>query len=80
MSDKLSVGERIRCWRNAYGFSLREFSKETGIQFTALWRIENGVQPTRDYEIEAVAKTLGIDMAAFYGPIPEAVATGDTAA
>lgn len=79
MGDMVSVGERIRLWRNAYGFSLREFAKTSGIQFTALWRIESGKQPVRDHEMEAVASALGLDMPTFFGPIPESI-EGTTAA
>ena len=36
------LGKLISAYRKQQGMSLRQFSRQTGIDYTTLWRLENG--------------------------------------
>jgi transcriptional regulator with XRE-family HTH domain len=55
-----SVGEMIREVRQARGISLRQLSRQVGIHFSHLSKIENGKDPIGRDSLAGIAEELGV--------------------
>ncbi|HET9264868.1 MAG TPA: helix-turn-helix transcriptional regulator, partial [Vicinamibacterales bacterium] len=51
----------IRAFRLAAGFSLRALGEASGVRYTRLWQIEQGLRAS-DRELQLIAVALGIPL------------------
>ncbi|MGV9194064.1 helix-turn-helix domain-containing protein [Microbacterium sp. MC2] len=79
----VALGERIRDWREARGYSREEFSKRMrerigkGWSHVAVWQVEKGEKPCRTADLFAAADVLGVTVADLLA-MPEEVDLGGT--
>lgn len=64
-----SSHERVRLWREAYGWSQAQLAEETGMPQSKISRIETGDTAARADEIEQIATAFGLTMVQFYGAV-----------
>lgn len=69
--SRLVVGERISYWRRISGVSQVDLAARTGIDNSAISRMEHGKQEPSASQLERIASALGLTMAQFYGDIAE---------
>lgn len=63
----LTTPERVKHWRDLKGLTLRQLAELTGIDKSALSRIENGEQRLLEEHLRALVDAFGVTIADFYG-------------
>ncbi len=60
--DKIYIGRSIRSQRESKGLSLRELSREIGVPYTSLGKIENGEQRVDGETLIKLAELFGVSL------------------
>lgn len=78
-TSRVSVGDRIRRFREERGLNLSQLAEHAGVSKGYLWALENdpGARRPSAETLYAVAQTLGVTMADLMGRAVLAVPTGD---
>ena len=63
----MTIGERIRHWRDRRGYGQAELARVVGITPNTLWRIENEDREPRGPTLRKIAETLQVDVATLRG-------------
>ena len=70
--DRQRMGERLRALRKSSGLTLKALSAQSGVALSTLSKMELG-QISASYEkMNAVARTLGVDLSMLFAPAQEA--------
>lgn len=62
---------RVRAWRTAAGLSGSQLAEAVGVGRAAVAHWEGGRHAPRQEHLEAVARTCGVSLEKFYGPLPK---------
>ncbi len=62
----MEIGERIKALRTAKGVTLYQLSRRTGMQYSALKRIEEGQTDPRADTLLKIAKGIGVEPSRFF--------------
>lgn len=65
----ISIGTRVKTWREHRGISGPELAAEVGISRQAIHQIEQRGS-AKIATIELIAKAFGVSMQRFFGPLP----------
>jgi transcriptional regulator with XRE-family HTH domain len=66
--DHPNVGERIRAFREAKGYSLRNLAEESGLSLNAISRIERGQSSPTVSSLQRLATALSVTVREFFKP------------
>lgn len=67
----MTIGQRIRAWRESRGLSERQLAEAIGVTPPAVYQWErHGKSPTIA-NLQEIADAIGVSMERFYGPIPK---------
>lgn len=66
----MEIGERIKALRTAKGLTLYQLARRTGLQYTALKKIEEGQTDPRADTLFKIAKGIGVDASRFFADDP----------
>lgn len=67
----MTVGERIRTWRLAAGYTERELAKAAGLTMTAVYQWERHGKTPSLGNLQKLADVLGLTLAQFFGTTPK---------
>ena len=73
---QLALGPRIKALRKDRGLSLAGLARSTGVSEATLSRVENGQSLVSAHHLYQLAKTLGVDITAFFGDGSKPIARG----
>lgn len=62
----MEIGERIKTLRAAKGLTLYQLARRTGLQYTALKKIEEGKTDPRADTLFKIARGIGVELARFF--------------
>ena len=63
MAKEVEIGKNIKKYRNKQCLSQEDFAKKSGVKYTTLTKIENGVIKKPSVLVMAqIAKTLGVSI------------------
>ena len=62
----MEIGERIKALRTAKGLTLYQLARRTGLQYTALKKIEEGQTAPRADTLVKIAKGIGVEPSRFF--------------
>jgi transcriptional regulator with XRE-family HTH domain len=72
----LSIGQRIKAFRKAKGYSLAKLARLTDISEATLSRVENAQTPVSAHNLYILARVLGVDVTAFFEDAASPIRSG----
>jgi transcriptional regulator with XRE-family HTH domain len=67
------LGDRVRMYREAYGYTLSDLARESGISRSYLYQVESGESSPTEEKLQALATALDITVSDLLGVSTEAI-------